>query len=80
MRVPWDTCWLVMSTKPHLSVVELAHDEVHFGEFDVAAPVGGLYASPNHRFGFALARGEGDNDDRVHVFERGDISRSSWRS
>lgn len=55
----------------HLSVIELAHDEVHVGEFDIAAPVGGLYASPNYRFGFALARGEGDNDDRVHVFSAG---------
>ena len=55
----------------HLSVIELAHDEVHVGEFGIAAPVGGLYASPNYRFGFALARGEGDNDDRVHVFSAG---------
>ena len=55
----------------HLSVVDLMHDEVHVGEFAIAAPVGGLYASPNHRFGFALARGEGDNDDRVHVFDGG---------
>ena len=55
----------------HLSVVDLEHDEVHVGEFAIAAPVGGLYASPGHRFGFALARGEGDNDDRVHVFDGG---------
>ena len=59
------------ANEAHLSVIELAHDEVHVGEFDIAAPVGGLYASPNHRFGFALARGEGDNDDRVHVFNAG---------
>ena len=59
------------ANEAHLSVIELAHDEVHIGEFDIAAPVGGLYASPNHRFGFALARGEGDNDDRVHVFNAG---------
>jgi len=55
----------------HLSVVDLGHNEVHVGEFDIAAPVGGLYASPNYRFGFALTRGEGDNDDRVHVFDGG---------
>ncbi len=55
----------------HLSVVDLEHDEVHVGEFAIAAPVGGLYASPGNRFGFALARGEGDNDDRVHVFDGG---------
>ncbi len=55
----------------HLSVVDLAHDEVHVGEFAIAAPVGGLYSSPNYRFAFALARGEGDNDDRVHVFDAG---------
>ena len=55
----------------HLSVVDLEHNEVHVGEFDIAAPVGGLYASPGNRFGFALARGEGDNDDRVHVFDGG---------
>ena len=35
------------ANEAHLSVIELAHDEVHVGEFDIAAPVGGLYASPN---------------------------------
>ena len=55
----------------HLSVVDLMSDEVHMGQFEIAAPVGGLYAGPNSRFGFALARGEGDNDDRVHVFDGG---------
>ena len=59
------------ANEAHLSVVDLMHNEVHVGEFDIAAPVGGLYASPSNRFGFALARGEGDNDDRVHVFDAG---------
>ena len=30
-----------------------------------------MYSSPNYRFGFALARGEGDDDDRVHIFDSG---------
>ena len=55
----------------HLSVVDLMSDEVHVGEFDVAAPDARLYASPGHRFGFALVRGDGDDDDRVHVFDAG---------
>ncbi len=59
------------ASEAHLSVVDIGHDEVHVGEFAIGAPVGGLYASPSHRFGFALVRGEGDNDDRVHVFDGG---------
>ena len=59
------------ASEAHLSVVDLMSGEIHVGEFDTAAPVGGLYSSPGYRFGFALARGEGDNDDRVHVFDAG---------
>ena len=39
--------------------------------FEVAAAGARVYSSPNHRFGFALARGEGENDDRVHIFDSG---------
>ena len=59
------------ASEAHLSVVDLMDGETHVGEFDVAAPNASLYSSPGYRFGFALARGEGDNDDRVHVFDGG---------
>ncbi len=55
----------------HLSVIDLSTDEVIADAFDVAAPGAAVYASPNHRYAFALARGPEDADDRIHVFDSG---------
>ncbi len=57
--------------EPHLSVIDLMNGKVSEHAFEVAAPGARVYSSPNHRFGFALARGEGDDDDRVHIFDSG---------
>ena len=59
------------SDEPHLTVVDLGSGSVMEEAFEVAAPGARVYSSPNYRFGFALARGEGDNDDRVHIFDSG---------
>ncbi len=55
----------------HLSVVNLMDGGIADHAFEVAAAGARVYSSPNHRFGFALARGEGDDDDRVHIFDSG---------
>ena len=55
----------------HLSVIDLATDDVDSGIFEVAAPRATVYPSPTHRFGIVLARGPEDDDDRVHVFDGG---------
>ena len=57
--------------EPHLTVVDLGTGSVMEEAFEVAASGARVYSSPNYRFGFALARGEGDNDDRVHIFDSG---------
>ena len=57
--------------EPHLTVVDLGTGSVMEEAFEVAASGASVYSSPNYRFGFALARGEGDNDDRVHIFDSG---------
>ena len=57
--------------EPHLTVVDLGTGSVMEEAFEVAAPGASVYSSPNYRFGFALARGEGDSDDRVHIFDSG---------
>ena len=54
-----------------VSVIDLATDSVSPALFDVAAPGARLYASPSNRFGFALALGPDDDDDRVHIFDGG---------
>ena len=59
------------ASEAHLSVVDLMSGETSVGEFDIAAADASLYSSPGYRFGFALARGDGDDDDRVHVFDGG---------
>ena len=59
------------SNEPHLAVIDLMDGHVTEDAFEVAAPGATVYASPNHRFGFALARGDGDDDDRVHIFDSG---------
>ena len=54
-----------------LSVVDLMSGWVYEHAFEVAAPGARVYSSPNHRFGFVTARGDGDNDDRTHIFDGG---------
>ncbi len=55
----------------HLSVIDLATDNIDSGIFEVAAPRATVYPSPSHRYGIVLARGPEDDDDRVHVFDGG---------
>ncbi|MDE2987916.1 MAG: zinc ABC transporter substrate-binding protein [Chloroflexota bacterium] len=55
----------------HLSVVNLSGDSVNRGLFDIAAPRARVLPSPTHRYGFVLARGPEDGDDRVHIFDGG---------
>ena len=55
----------------HLSVIDLATDNIDSGIFEVAAPRATVYPSPSHRYGIVLARGPEDGDDRVHVFDGG---------
>ena len=55
----------------HLSVVNLSSDSVNRGLFDIAAPGARVLPSPTHRYGFVLARGPEDDDDRVHIFDGG---------
>ena len=59
------------ANESHISVVDLMSGSVYEEAFEVAAPGARLYSSPNHRFGFATARGDGDNDDRTHIFDGG---------
>ena len=59
------------ANEAHLSVVDLMSGSVTEEAFEIAAPGASLYSSPNYRFGFAVARGEGDDDDRVHIFDGG---------
>ncbi len=59
------------AAEPHLTVVDLGTGSVMEEAFEVAASGASVYSSPNYRFGFALARGEGDDDDRVHIFDSG---------
>ena len=59
------------AVEAHLSVIDLSTDEVDSGIFEVAAPGATVYPSPTHRYGIVLARGPGDDDDRIHVFDGG---------
>ena len=55
----------------HLSVIDLSTEEVNSGLFSIAAPGARVLPSPTHRYGFVLARGAEENDDRVHIFDGG---------
>lgn len=59
------------ANESQLSIVDLMDGGVTEHAFEVAAAGASVYSSPNHRFGFALARGDGDADDRVHIFDGG---------
>ena len=55
----------------HLSVLDLSTDELDSGVFRFGAPPAAVYASPTHRYAFVLARGPGDADDGIHLFDGG---------
>ena len=55
----------------HLSVIDLTTEDVDSGLFEIAAPRARVLPSPTHRYGFVLARGPEDGDDRVHIFDGG---------
>ncbi len=59
------------AVEAHLSVIDLSTDDVDSGLFSIAAPGARVLPSPTHRYGFVLARGPEDNDDRVHIFDGG---------
>ncbi len=59
------------AVEAHLSVIDLSTEEVNSGLFSIAAPRARVLPSPTHRYGFVLARGPEDNDDRVHIFDGG---------
>ena len=55
----------------HLFVIDLSTEDVDSGLFEIAAPRARVLPSPTHRYGFVLARGPEDGDDRVHIFDGG---------
>ena len=55
----------------HLSVIDLTTEDVDSGLFEIAAAGARVLPSPTHRYGFVLARGPEDGDDRVHIFDGG---------
>ena len=55
----------------YASVIDLGSDLVVQGAFEVAAPNARVYSALDGRYAFVLARGPGDADDRIHVFDGG---------
>ena len=55
----------------HLSVIDLSTEDVDVGAFEISAPPAAIYASPTHRYAFVLARGPGEADDGIHLFDGG---------
>ncbi len=55
----------------HLSVLDLSTEELDSGAFQISAPPAAIYPSPTHRYAFVLARGPGDDDDGIHLFDGG---------
>ncbi|WP_419936922.1 metal ABC transporter solute-binding protein, Zn/Mn family [Candidatus Palauibacter sp.] len=55
----------------HLSVIDLSTEEVDVGAFEISAPPAAIYPSPTHRYAFVLARGPGEADDGIHIFDGG---------
>ncbi|MYD16732.1 MAG: hypothetical protein F4W99_06265 [Chloroflexi bacterium] len=55
----------------HLSVIDLATEEVDSGLFEIAAPGARVLPSPTHRYGIVIANGPEDSDDRIHFFDGG---------
>ena len=54
----------------HLIVVDLMTEEISELDIHLPGPVSALYASPNHRFGYAIYRGD-EGDHAVHTIDGG---------
>ena len=54
----------------HLVVVDLMTEEISELDIHLPGPVSAIYASPNHRFGYAIYRGE-EGDHAVHTIDGG---------
>ena len=54
----------------HLIVVDLMTEEISELDIDLPGPVSAIYASPNHRFGYAIYRGDA-GDHAVHTIHGG---------
>ena len=59
------------AASPYASVIDLGADLVVQGAFEVAAPGARVYSGLGSRYAFVLARGPGEADDRIHVFDGG---------
>ena len=59
------------AASPFASVIDLGADLVVRGAFEVAAPGARVYSGLGGRYAFVLARGPGEADDRIHVFDGG---------
>ncbi len=54
----------------HLIVVDLMTEEISELDIHLPGPVSAIYASPNHRFGYAIYRGD-EGDHAVHTIDGG---------
>ena len=54
----------------HIIVVDLMTEEISELDIHLPGPVSALYASPNHRFGYAIYRGDA-GDHAVHTIDGG---------
>ena len=54
----------------HLMVVDLMTEEISELDIGLPGPVSAIYASPNHRFGYAIYRGD-EGDHAVHTIDGG---------
>ncbi len=54
----------------HLFIVDLMEEEISELDVGLPGPVSALYASPSHRFGYAIYRGD-EGDHAVHTIDGG---------
>lgn len=54
----------------HIIVVDLMTEEISELDIHLPGPVSAIYASPNHRFGYAIYRGD-EGDHAVHTIDGG---------
>ena len=54
----------------HLIVVDLMTEEISELDIDLPGPVSAIYTSPNHRFGYAIYRGDA-GEHAVHTIDGG---------